>query len=419
MNLNENTENEKVNKMNTISASIIFQSPVISEAYDTSVPAFEAYAEHVDLWYQKQARPYAQIDHSVQQIENQEKALGFRIALKIAESRRILRDIQTPVTITLLNPIYKETTRMQPRSQHPHGEDSIRYKIKVLRQLEALNENFTARFVVIDDECPDNSGQMAAQILQEYGEDYESGKYTVLFLCEAIARSDPDLPPTLTHKNGANRSVKGGAVLYGMRKFIHDDVDGLHVLIDNDADLSIHPAQIGFLIQDILAGKAQVVAGSRREDDAVALIGGSRNTRGKLFIQIWQHLLPSLAQKIIDTNRAFKAFEAEALKTFLNDIQIYTFPYQIEILQAAISKHVPLTKCGIAYVDSEAASTQQGENITESYLHQIRQIIDISQRYQALDPEDALLQFFLTVSDERWMEIERNPPRKLSSLVEG
>jgi len=41
-----------------------------------------------------------------------------------------------------------------------------------------------------------------------------------------------------------------------------------------------------------------------------------------------------------------------------------------------------------AYVDSEAASTQDGAEITETYLDQIRQIIDISQRYEAIDPSD-------------------------------
>ncbi|MCP4373313.1 MAG: hypothetical protein GY797_35180 [Deltaproteobacteria bacterium] len=403
--------------MNTIIKQLISQSPVVSEAYDTSTPPFEAYVNNVDTWYQEQTLPYEQLDKLVRQEKDLQQVIGFRIALKIAESQRILRHIRTPITVTLINPVYKETKRMQPRNKHPHGEDSIRYKIRVLQELEALNSNFTARFLVIDDECPNNSGQMAAQILQEYDQSHQTEKYSVLFLGDAINQSDPDLPPNLTHKDGPNRSVKGGAVLYGMRKVINDTVDGQHIIIDNDADLSIHPAQIGFLIQDILNGKARVVAASRREADSVALIGDSRNTRGNLFIRIWQHLLPTLAQKITDTNRAFKAFEAQALKQFLYNIQIYTFPYQIEVLQATISNNISLSKCGIAYVDSEAASTQQGSNITETYLDQIRQIIDISQRYKALNSQDALLNFFLTVSEKQWAEIENNPPQIIASLL--
>jgi len=255
---------------------------------------------------------------------------AFRIALKIAESRRIVRELGTPVTITLLNPVYKETGRMQRREDHPHGEDSIRCKVRVLRGLEALSPHLTAR------------------------------------------------------------------------------------LVDNDADLSVHPAQLGILIEDILEGRAGAVAGSRREVDSVALIGPSRNTRGHLFIRIWQHLLPELARTITDTNRAFKAFESGALARILPRIETYTFPYQIELLQACITSGIPLTTRGMAYVGSEAASTQDGAEITENYLSQI---IDIARRYGALDEEDELARFFLSVSEAEWQRIEADPPDSLAALL--
>jgi hypothetical protein len=257
---------------------------------------------------------------------------------------------------------------------------------------------------------------MAERILREYGEDHASGKYRTLFLAEAIDAPDSELPPGLTHKDGPRRRVKGGAVLYGMRKTLKDTADGLHLLVDNDADLSIHPAQLGILIEDIVRGRARAVAGSRREADSVALIGPSRNTRGHLFIRIWQHLLPELARTITDTNRAFKAFESTALARILPRIETYTFPYQIELLQACISGRVPLARRGIAYVDSEAASTQDGAEITESYLSQVRQIIDISRRYGVLDEEDELARFFLGVTEEEWRRIEANPPQTLAEL---
>jgi hypothetical protein len=342
--------------------------------------------------------------------------MAFRIALKIAESRRIIRELGAPVTITLLNPVYKETGRMQRREDHPHGEDSIRCKIRALRGLEALNRHLTARLVVIDDECPNESGRMSDRILREYGEDHASEKYRTLFLGEAIDARDPELPAGLTHKDGPRRSVKGGAVLYGMRKALKETAGGLHLLVDNDADLSVHPAQLGILIEDIVAGRAGAVAGSRREVDSVALIGPSRNTRGHLFIRIWQHWLPELARKITDTNRAFKAFESGALARILPRIQTYTFPYQIELLQACITRGIPLTRRGIAYVDSEAASTQDGAEITETYLSQVRQIIDISRRYEGLDEEDDLAQFFLSVSEAEWRRIEADPPDTFAEL---
>jgi hypothetical protein len=343
--------------------------------------------------------------------------LSTRLGLKLAESRRILRGLDAPLTVTLLNPVYKETGRMQPRKDHPHGEDSIRHKVNTLRRLESLSEHLTTRLVVVDDECPNDSGGMAQEILRKYGDAFENGTYRVFYLREAIDAGDLDLPPGLTHKDGSRRSVKGGALLYGMRKALHHGAPGLHVLVDNDADLSVHPGQIGLLIEDILRGEAQAVAGSRREPDSVAVVGGSRDARGRLFIQIWQHLLPGLARRITDTNRAFKAFSAPALRKILPEIQIYTFPYQIELLQACITHGIPLRRRGIAYVDSEAASTQQGAAITETYLDQIRQIIDISQRYRALDPADPLLRFFQEISEERWQEIEGDPAVGLEDLL--
>ena len=70
-------------------------------------------------------------------------------------------------------------------------------------------------------------------------------------------------------------------------------------------------------------------------------------------------------------------------------------------------------------MDSEAASTQQGDNITETYLDQIRQIIDIARRYETVPPDDPLLLFFATVSNERWQDIEADPPETLDELLRG
>ncbi len=367
---------------------ILLKAPAVTEAYDATLPAFDSYADEVATWLAGQELDYAAVDEQARAAADTERAFGFRIALKLAESRRILSELDRPVTITLINPVYKETGRIQRRTEHPHGEDSIRCKADVLKGLEEASEQLTCRMLVVDDECPDGSGKLAAQILEsDYPDEFASGKFGVLFLREAIDSKQADVPPGLTHKDGSNRSVKGGALLFGMRTAVQHEVDGLHIIVDNDADLSIHPAQLGLLIEGIIEGDAEAVAGSRRELDSVALIGGSRDTRGQLFIKIWQHLLPGLAGTVIDTNRAFKAFTAGALEKILGRIEIYTFPYQIELLQACISAGIPLRTRGIAYVDSEAASTQQGEAITETYLNQVRS----DHRHRAPLPDDRQL----------------------------
>ena len=272
-------------------------SPVLVEAYDATRPEFTRFAARVASWFDGRSETAGALDTTIRSRRPVEETIGLRVALKLAESRRVVASLDQPITLTLLNPVYKETGRMLPRSEHPHGEDSLRTKIEVLREFERLNSNFRTRLIVIDDECPDGSGLLARSILDEYGADLP---HRVLFLGDAIDRGDPDLPPGLTHKDGSRRSVKGGSVLYGMRSSLRDPVAGRHILVDNDADLSIHPGQLGLLLRPIVEGSHPVVAGSRREDDSVATIGSSRDSRGQLFIEIWQRLLPRLAERITD-----------------------------------------------------------------------------------------------------------------------
>ncbi len=397
-------------------ASLAAESPVVREAYDTSTADFAAYVDHVeDVVDSGEFGTASAIDETVRSATDD--VIGLRVALKVVQSRSAIRALDEPMVVTLLNPVYKETGRILPRSQHPHGEDSIRYKADALDRISRLNPRIQTRLMVIDDGCPQDSGAMAAAVLSDL-RDWED-RYEVLFLEDARRAGDPDVPPGLTAKDGDRRSVKGGAVLFGMRRALQLEPGCRHVIVDNDADLSVLPDQLGLLLERIVDDGFDVVAGSRREDDSVAIIEGSRAGRGSLFIRIWQHLLPQLAEQVIDTNRAFKAFDSDALARIIDDIEIYTFPYQVELLQAGISKGLSLTTRGIAYIDSEAASTQQGDAITESYIDQVRQIIDIATRYGTVDADDPLMRFFDGVDDETWLEFEQNPTREFLEIVEG
>ena len=390
---------------------IIEQGPAFNEAHDANTAEAHGYFNKVKEWLELQEVSLSSID--IKAREFGQKAVPFRTMLKFIQSVQAIKELKRPVLLTLINPVYKETGRMQSREKHPHGENSLQTKIECIRYFESLNANFKGRIIVIDDECPNGSGKMAEDILSRY----PGSPHRIFFLGNAIDENDPDLPPGITHKDGLNRSVKGGAALFGMKKALKRNTEGLHIIVDNDADLSVHPMQLGLLIKDIVEGNAKAVAGSRREDDSVALIGSGRNQRGSLFIRIWQHILPELAGKITDTNRAFKAFESKALEKILPSIQIYTFPYQIELLQACMSNDIPLIKKGIAYLDSEAASTQSGMNVTETYLNQYRQIIDIARRYHTIEEPDGLMDYLLSISEEQWRKIEANPPEELSKLL--
>ena len=288
---------------------IIENGPVFQEAYDANLA--HTYFNQVKEWLTTQTNAITSIDEQARAYGP--AAVPFRTMLKFVESEQVINGLQHPVLCTLINPVYKETGRMQSRDKHPHGENSLVTKIECLKYFESVNPNFSGRIIIVDDECPEGSGSMAEDILVKY----PNSPHQVHYLGKAIDEGDADLPIGLTYKNGSNRSVKGGAVLFGMRKALNHRTDGMHIIVDNDADLSVHPMQIGLLLKDIVSGRANAVAGSRREDDSVALIGGSRNRRGTLFIKIWQYFLPELAVNITDTNRAFKAFESSALEKIL------------------------------------------------------------------------------------------------------
>ncbi len=396
--------------------ALIAASPPVVEAYDTSTGDFAAYVDRVEAELGPGGlESVSELDRHL--AERPDRAVGLRVALKIVESRATIRSLDEPVVVTLLNPVYKETGRMQPRHRHPHGEDSIRYKAAALDRISRLNPEVRTRLVVIDDGCPDGSGALAAEILSDL-----SGwddRHEVLFLEEARQIGDPHVPPGLTAKDGDRRSVKGGAVLFGMRRCLDLDTDRRHIIVDNDADLSILPDQLGLLLAGIVNDGLGVVAGSRREPDSVALVGSSRAVRGSLFIAIWQYLLPELAAIIVDTNRAFKAFDSDALARIIDDVETYTFPYQVELLQAAVARGVPLAPAAVAYIDSEAASTQQGEAITETYLNQVRRIADIALRHGTISPDDPLLEFLAGTDDEAWRRIEQTPPPELLAILDG
>jgi hypothetical protein len=237
------------------------------------------------------------------------------------------------------------------------------------------------RLLVVDDGCDKGSGNTAERLIQQWHfvNPTANTQTKVLFLGKAVEEKSPWLPGGLTN---IQQSVKGGAMLYGLTYATHAwPVQGKHILVDADADLSVHPLQTPSLVRPIIEKGVVLAAGSRREPESVRLIGSSRNQRGKLFISVWQHLLPSLAKRVVDTNRGFKAIDAAFVPSLVGSIGEYTFAYQIELLLAAsrFGGNAVLA-VPICYLDSEALSTQSVQE-AQPYLDQVRRIALIGERY--------------------------------------
>ena len=51
-------------------------------------------------------------------------------------------------------------------------------------------------------------------------------------------------------------------------------------------------------------------------------------------------------------------------------------------------------------------------------LYSSSEIIDIAKRYGTISSDDRLLRFLEQISEDRWAEIENNPPEKLDQLLD-
>ncbi|HTE21416.1 MAG TPA: hypothetical protein VK674_00055 [Candidatus Limnocylindria bacterium] len=295
------------------------------------------------------------------------------------------------LTITLIQPMYHESTRISPRSMaNPHGEDALRYKLDLLEDWHASHPGVEPRLLVVDDGCDGNgdqeqpSGVVAQRIIDAWQAEAPRPIAThVIYLADAIEKSTPLLPSGIT---STRDSVKGGSVLYGMAYATQawsTPEGNRHILVDSDADLSVHPAQLPSLIRPIIEKEGTVMtAASRREKDSVRLIGESRDGRGIFFIDVWQQLLPTLAVCITDTNRGFKAVDANFVPTLLEKVTDRKFPYQIEVLLIGTREGTEAVRpVAVSYIDSEALSTQGGEDVVQTYLNQAQGLLAMARRH--------------------------------------
>lgn len=97
--------------------------------------------------------------------------------------------------------------------------------------------------------------------------------------------------------------------------------------------------------------------GSRHEPGSVVVKAGARDARGRLFIYLWKRLIPQL-RGIVDTQCGFKAFDANDLRTWIEDVGENRFSFDIEMLvRLRLRSPSSVRKVAVAWIDSEAAST--------------------------------------------------------------
>jgi hypothetical protein len=330
--------------------------------------------------------------------------LLIHLAAKLAYSKSLVAKLQGPARLSVIFAMYKEHNRILEPEAHPHGEDFLRRKVAQLEWLFEASPHIEWRIFAVDDGCPEDSGQIARQIIEQSGLEQHA---EVLFLEEAIRRGEPVTRPL----EQTSDSQKGGSIQLGMWEAAQRGDSG-HVILFTDADLSTHLGQAGLLMYPILVDDADAAIGSRREPTSVAVKKGKRNVRGKLFIYLWKRLLPDL-HRIVDTQCGFKAFRADVVRRIVVDTLEKKFAFDIELLlRTELTRSDSIVKVPIAWIDSEAASTTTD---IEPYLPMLQSIVGFYRHYLPANPEsDTFAAFIEGLDEESWHRLVDSIPAEIA-----
>ena len=284
--------------------------------------------------------------------------LEFRIAARLAASRRFTESVETPVKIAVVFAMWGEHNRLRPRSAaNPNGEDSLRVK---LEQLAWATRGTPVDWTLyaVDDGCPRESGRIAARIARGHP---LGRRVRVLHLADALpAESGP-----LRTLAGADDSRKGGAVLLGCAEAIREGADAV---IYTDADNSVHLGQVGLLLRPWLEEGTGVVLGDRKHPDAVLV---KAEDRWGIGIKVLRHMQRMVGRAIFqcgirDTQAAFKLYRRDTLERIIAAPTVFDFSFDTDWILAVIAMGEPFATVPFAFIDSaaESASLTQGPMTT-------------------------------------------------------
>ncbi|MFA5088653.1 MAG: peptidoglycan DD-metalloendopeptidase family protein, partial [Candidatus Omnitrophota bacterium] len=286
--------------------------------------------------------------------------------VKILELARKLRNSKEKIKIAVVVPMYKEHNRIEPRSAaYPHGENFLRRKIwQIGELLHPYSDVIDWEMILVDDGCPNNSGRLAELILQmDYESMYNSKQIRVLYI-------RPDEKKTM-------QSVKGGAVIHGMRFAISANEwhpQPADIIIYTDADLSADLRLMGLLIDEVAKDKNVAAIGSR--SPPLGAIIGNRPLQARLSSRFYNHLvrylLPPL-KHIRDTQCGFKAFSRKILEDILPISRDKQFSFDTKLLMLIRWKGYSIKEIGIPWYDSRHETTLNLKGSIQAARNLLRQ----------------------------------------------
>ncbi len=284
--------------------------------------------------------------------------LEFKVAAKLAESRKFLITNKTPLHIGVVFGMWGEQNRLKPKShENPNGEDSLRVKIRQLKWA-VKGTSIKWSLYAVDDGCPYGSGEIASKIAAGLP---NKKQLNVIKLADHV----PTDKGPLKGLKSADDSQKGGAVILGSFEALKNGVDAVIV---TDSDSSVHLGQVGLLIQKAIEKNIGVVLGTRKDPDAVLVKQEDRWGVGIALLRHMQRMIGHtiFSHGILDTQAAFKLYRKDVLKKTLKNPTTYDFSIDTDWILSTIASDEPFEMVPFAFIDSfaESASITQGPMTT-------------------------------------------------------
>jgi len=300
------------------------------------------------------------------------------LAAFLARSRRFVLTITNEIRIAVVFAVWKEVRRLQPHSpDNPTGEDALRAKVVELEWL-FRGTPITWSIYIVDDECPEGSLDVAQRIVDES----EWTNVCLLRLRDALPSSE--LP--LSKLDKASSSVKGGAIIHGMSRAGHDGHD---YVMYTDCDNSNNLGQIGLLLYELLGNGKKAALGDRRSTRVLEWHTTRESETYANYVLKRVHELLDFDLLLGDVTCPFKMFERDYLLTLLQNLDVFDFCVDFDILGYLKKSRVPLAIVPIVSVDSEIETTWIPLTNANVWWQKLRGFVYVIEKYQLSHNESA------------------------------